>query len=82
MEHSGGWVIEIDINNYFDTISHVHLRSFLDQRVRDGVLRRTIHEWLKAGMMESGNIRFPGKGSPQGGVVSPILSNVYLHEVR
>ncbi len=81
MDHGGGWVIEVDIKSYFDSISHNHLRTFLDNRVRDGVLRRTIHKWLKAGVLESGNIRFPKMGSPQGGVISPILANVYLHEV-
>jgi len=77
----GGYVIEVDISSYFDNISFCHLRTFLDQRVRDGVLRRAIHKWLKAGVMEAGNVSYPGAGSPQGGVVSPILSNVYLHEV-
>jgi RNA-directed DNA polymerase len=81
MSIGGGFVIEVDISSYFDNISHSRLRAILDQRVRDGVLRRTMHKWLKAGVMESGNVRYPDAGSPQGGVVSPILSNVYLHEV-
>lgn len=81
MRIGGGYVIEVDISSYFDNISFCHLRSFLDQRVRDGVLRRVIHKWLKAGVMEAGNVSYPGAGSPQGGVVSPILSNIYLHEV-
>lgn len=55
--------------------------SKTDLRVRDGVIRRTIHKWLKAGVMESGSVWYPKKGSPQGGVVSPILANIYLHEV-
>jgi group II intron reverse transcriptase/maturase len=74
-------VLEVDIKNYFDTIDHGHLRAILDQRVRDGVLRRTIDKWLKAGVLEDGELRRPEAGSPQGGVVSPILANVYLHEV-
>src|SRR5512143_84708 len=45
----GGWVLEVDIQSFFDTLDHGHLRSFLDQRVRDGVLRRTIDKWLNAG---------------------------------
>jgi len=77
----GGWVIELDIRSYFDQISHGHLRSFLDQRVRDGVLRRMIDKWLKAGVLESGELRYSDEGTPQGGVISPILSNVYLHHV-
>lgn len=81
MEMGGGWVLEIDIAKFFDTLDHARLRSFLDQRVRDGVLRRTINKWLKAGVMEDGNLSRSDTGTPQGGVVSPILANVYLHEV-
>lgn len=77
----GGWILEVDIKGYFDTIDHTHLRRTLDQRVRDGVLRRTIHKWLKAGVSEDGAVHYPGEGSPQGGVISPLLSNIYLHEV-
>jgi len=81
MSMGGGWVIDVDIRSFFDTMDHGHLRSFLDQRVRDGVLRRTIDKWLKAGVLEAGLVRYPTSGSPQGGVISPVLSNVYLHEV-
>lgn len=77
----GGWVIEADIRNFFGEVQHSHLRDFLDQRVRDGVIRRTIHKWLKAGVMEFGKLSFPEKGTPQGGVASPILANIYLHDV-
>jgi RNA-directed DNA polymerase len=77
----GGWVLEVDIKSFFDTLDHGHLRSFLDQRVRDGVLRRTIDKWLKAGVLEDGEIWYPEDGSPQGGVISPLLANIYLHEV-
>ena len=80
-EMQGGWVLEMDIQGFFDSLDHGHLRSFLDQRVRDGVLRRTIDKWLKAGVMEDGAVSFPDSGSPQGGVISPLLANVYLHEV-
>jgi RNA-directed DNA polymerase len=81
MKMEGGWVLELDIQGFFDSLGHGHLRSFLDQRVRDGVLRRTIDKWLKAGVMEDGAVSFPDSGSPQGGVLSPLLANVYLHEV-
>jgi RNA-directed DNA polymerase len=81
MKTGGGWVIDLDIKSFFDEMDHSHLRSFLDQRVRDGVLRRTIDKWLKAGVFEAGFVRHPTSGSPQGGVISPVLSNVYLHEV-
>jgi RNA-directed DNA polymerase len=81
MDMNGGWVLEVDIQKFFDTLDHGHLRTFLDRRVRDGVLRRTIDKWLKAGVLEAGQIHRPEDGTPQGGVVSPILANVYLHEV-
>ena len=81
MSVRGGWVLEVDIRNFFGELDRAHLRSFLDQRVRDGVLRRVIHKWLKAGVMDAGEIQYPEKGTPQGGVISPLLANVYLHEV-
>jgi hypothetical protein len=60
---------------------HGHLRDFLQRRVRDGVLLRLIGKWLNAGVLEGGCITHPESGSPQGGVVSPILSNLFLHYV-
>lgn len=81
MDMDGGWVLDVDIENYFDSVDHGHLRSFLDQRVQDKVLRRLIGKWLKAGVMEEGKLRHPDTGTPQGGVISPLLANVYLHEV-
>jgi RNA-directed DNA polymerase len=77
----GGWVLEVDLRKFFDTLNHVHLRELVQHRVRDGVVRRHIGKWLKAGVMEDGNISRPDSGSPQGGVISPLLSNVYLHYV-
>jgi group II intron reverse transcriptase/maturase len=74
-------VIDIDIRRYFDTIDHQHLRAFLRQRVHDGVITRLIGKWLKAGVLKGGSISFSDEGSPQGGVISPMLSNIYLHEV-
>jgi len=81
MEMGGGWVLELDIQSFFDDLDHKQLRSFLDQRVRDGVIRRAIGKWLHAGVLEEGAIRHPTTGSPQGGVISPLLANIYLHEV-
>jgi group II intron reverse transcriptase/maturase len=81
MSMNGGWVLEIDIRKFFDHLDHRHLRAILRQRVRDGVLLRLIGKWLKAGVLESGGVSYPGAGSPQGGVISPLLANVYLHEV-
>jgi group II intron reverse transcriptase/maturase len=81
MERGGGWLLDVDIKSFFDTISYTHLRAILDRRVRDGVLRRTIDKWLAAGVMEEGVVSHPDAGTPQGGVISPLLANVYLHEV-
>jgi group II intron reverse transcriptase/maturase len=81
MEMGGGWVLDVDIKSYFDTLEHRSMRSLLDQRVRDGVLRRVIHKWLKAGVLEGTQLSYPDAGTPQGGVISPLLANIYLHEV-
>jgi len=81
MSMGGGYVLDVDIRKYFDTLGHEKLREFLDLRMRDGVLRRLIGKWLKAGVLEEGCITHPETGSPQGGVISPILANIYLHEV-
>lgn len=81
MDMEGGWVLEVDIQSYFDSVDHGHLRSFLDQRVRDGVLRRAIGKWLNAGVLEEGITWYPDAGTPQGGVISPLLANIYLHKV-
>ena len=77
----GGWVVEVDIRKFFDTLDHRHLRELVGKRVRDGVLLRLIGKWLNAGVMEDGAISYPDSGSPQGGVISPMLSNIYLHYV-
>lgn len=81
MEMGGGWVIEVDIRKYFDTIDHQHLREALGQRIGDGVVLRLIGKWLNAGVMEEGQLSYPEAGTPQGGVISPLLANVYLHAV-
>lgn len=75
------WVIEADIESFFDSIDHGMLRSVLDRRIRDGVVRRLIDRWLKAGVMESGQLMIPDEGTPQGGVISPLLANIFLHDV-
>ncbi len=81
MSMMGGWTVELDIRKYFDTVSHSQLRTLLNQRVRDGMLLRLIGKWLKAGVMERGQLSYPEAGTPQGGVISPLLANLYLHEV-
>lgn len=80
MQVGGGWVLEVDLRKYFDTLVHAVLREILSQRVRDGVVRRLIGKWLKAGVWEEGQRHEVESGSPQGGVISPLLSNIYLHE--
>lgn len=75
------YIIDADIKNYFGSINHGFLREFLDKRVKDGVVRRMIDKWLKAGILELGNISYPDEGTPQGGIILPILSNIYLHYV-
>lgn len=77
----GGWVLEADFEAFFDSVDHAKLREILGQRVRDGVIGRLIGKWLNAGVMEEGHVYYPGKGTPQGGVISPLLANIYLHEV-
>jgi RNA-directed DNA polymerase len=71
----------VDLQDFFGSLEHNHLRDFLDQRMRDEVIRRAIGKWLNAGLMEGSNVTRPKSGSPQGGVISPLLSNIYLHEV-
>lgn len=74
-------VVEVDIRKFFDTLDHAHLRELLKLRIRDGVLLQLIGKWLNAGVLEEGSLTFPETGSPQGGVISPLLANVYLHYV-
>ncbi|WP_317704409.1 group II intron reverse transcriptase/maturase [Methylomarinovum caldicuralii] len=81
MAMGGGWVIDLDIQNFFDDVDRDRLRNFLGQRVRDGVICRVIGKWLNAGVMESGQLHYPEQGTPQGGVISPLLANLYLHHV-
>ena len=77
----GGWVLDVDVRKFFDTLDHGVLRQLLAKRMQDGVIKRLIGKWLKAGVMDSGVLSFPEAGTPQGGVISPLLANIYLHEV-
>lgn len=81
MELGGCWLVEVDIRKFFDTLDHAQLRALLQKRVRDGVLLRLIDKWLSAGVLEDGELTYPEAGTPQGGVISPLLANVYLHYV-
>jgi RNA-directed DNA polymerase len=73
------WVLDLDIRSFFDTIDHGWLRTFIEHRIGDTRLVRLLLRWLKAGVMEDGKLRAVEAGTPQGGVISPLLANVYLH---
>jgi group II intron reverse transcriptase/maturase len=75
------YIIDADIKNYFGSLDHGELRKFLSRRVKDGVIRKVIDKWLKAGVLEGEQLTYPTEGTPQGGVISPLLSNIYLHYV-
>ena len=75
------YVIDADIKNYFGTINLMQLRECLDHRIKDGVIRKMLDKWLKAGVREEGQVSYPNMGTPQGGSVSPLLSNIFLHYV-
>lgn len=81
MDMGGCWLVEVDLRKYFDTVDPHCLREIVSQRVRDGVVQRLIGKWLNAGVLEEGRLRYPEKGTPQGGVISPMLANIYLHDV-
>lgn len=75
------YIIDADLTNYFGSIDHGLLREFLARRVNDGVIRKMIDKWLKAGILDDGQLSYPTEGTPQGGIISPILSNIFLHYV-
>jgi len=78
---AGGWVVEIDIRKFFDSVDHAALREVLGRRIGDQVLLRLIGKWLNAGVLENQVLTHPEEGTPQGGVISPLLANILLHEV-
>ena len=77
----GGWVLDVDIKGFFDNLDHKHLREILAKRVSDRGIHRMVGKWLKAGVLEGGQVTHSRLGTPQGGVISPLLANIYLHEV-
>ena len=81
MKLGGDWIVDVDLRKFFDTIDHGHLREFLKRRVRDDVILRLIGKWLNAGVLEEGVLTTPEQGTPQGGVISPLLANIILHYV-
>jgi RNA-directed DNA polymerase len=75
------WILSADITGLFDNIDHRKLLEFIRLRVNDGGILRLIGKWLNAGVMEEDKMEYPDRGTPQGGVISPLLSNIFLHYV-
>ena len=76
-----GWVLDVDVQSFFDTLDHQVCRNLLQERVSDWVIVRLVGKWLNAGVLDGGVVRRTASGTPQGGVISPMLANIYLHEV-
>ena len=73
------WVLDADIRGYFDTISHEWMVKFIEHRIGDRRLVTLTQKWLRAGVLEEGQWTLSEEGMPQGGIISPILANIYLH---
>jgi len=74
-----GWVLDADIRKFFDTIDHTWMQRFVEHRIADQRMVRLLMKWLHAGVMEDGEVRAVEEGTPQGGLISPLLANIYLH---
>jgi len=75
------WVLDADIRSFFDTIDHGWMQKFVEHRIGDRRLVRLLMKWMHAGVMEEGQLHEVTEGTPQGGVISPLLANIYLHYV-
>ena len=74
------WIVDADIKGFFDNLDHDWLMKMLEQRIDDRRFLNLIRKWLKAGILEEdGKVIFPVTGTPQGGIVSAVLANIYLH---
>ena len=74
-------IIDIDISGFFDHISHEKMMFFVSRRIADPYILKLIREWLRAGVVFNGETTYPALGTPQGGVISPLLANIYLNEL-
>jgi group II intron reverse transcriptase/maturase len=81
MDMKGVWLVDADIRGFFDRVPRGPLQEILKRRVNDGGIRRLIGKWLRVGIQEGEKLYHPETGVPQGGVISPLLSNIYLHTV-
>ncbi len=75
------WIVDCDIAKFFDSLDWTLLVKIIKRRVNDGAIIRLIGKWLNAGVMEEGTLTYPEMGTPQGAVISPVLSNIFLHWV-
>lgn len=75
------WVLDADIRSFFDTIDHGWMQRFVEHRIADKRMVRLLMKWMRAGVMEDGELRDVQEGTPQGGIISPLLANIYLHYV-
>jgi RNA-directed DNA polymerase len=81
MELNIGWIVDADVSGFFDSLDHGLLREVIRKRVNDGGLLRLIGKWLHAGALDGEQLTYPERGSPQGGMRSPLLANLFLHDV-
>jgi RNA-directed DNA polymerase len=79
IERKVNWVLDADIRSFFDTIDHRRLQELIEHRVGDSRMVRLPMKWVNAGVLEEGKLREVKAGTPQGGIISPLLANIYLH---
>ena len=79
MKKRVNWVLDADIRGFYDAVSHAWTMKFFEHRIADQHILRHIRKWLKAGVLEEGERTYAKEGTPQGGSISPLIANVYLH---
>ena len=75
------WIVDADVSKFFDQLDHSLLQQIIQKRINDGGILRLIGKWLNAGVLEEGKLSYVEQGTPQGGVISPLLANIFLHHV-